>query len=384
MTLKSLLIVALAAAGTLAAPERLAAAEQSHGGLEVERPWARASLGAVKVGVAYLTIVNRGHGADRLIGLSTTVAGRAELHSTTMDQGVMKMRPVESLELAPGETVALEPGGLHVMLMGLQAPLREGEHFPLTLSFAEAGDMTVQVRIDSATASGPGEMDHANMDHGAHHGGHHGPPVEMTADDGPGLRLEVVADPENGWLLTLATENFTFAEDKANQPHEDGEGHAHLYVDGEKITRIYEETYRLERLTEGSHQIRVSLHANDHRHYEVDGEQVAAEVTVEAGPEETPESAYHIADLQILKRRVLGPNTLRVKEGEQVRLEWSSDEVTKLHLHGYDIKTDIERGDPTITTFEAHTAGRFPITSHGFGSDDHGHYTLLYLEVLPD
>ena len=126
------------------------------------------------------------------------------------------------------------------------------------------------------------------------------------------------------------------------------------------------------------------MHANDHRHYQSEGHQIAADVTVEAGADGKPEAALRIVDLQIRDRKVLGPGTLRVKEGEQVRLEWSSDEVTKLHLHGYDIETGIEQGDPTITTFEAHSAGRFPITSHGFGADDHGHYNLLYLEVLPD
>ena len=390
MTIKSLLILAVAAAGALGLAGPLAASDHA---LKVEQPWARASLGKVKVGAAYLTIVNQGHDADRLVALSSPVAERTELHSTTMDEGVMKMRPVESLEVAPGETVAFEPGGLHVMLMGLKQPLTEGESFPMTLRFAEAGDLVVQVQVDTATASGPsgmdhGGMDHASMDHSGHqedaHGAHHGNPLEMDSDSGPSLRLEVVVDPEEGWLLKLQTANFTYVKNHADQPHVDGEGHAHLYVDGEKVTRIYEETYRLESLPEGSHEIRVTLNSNDHRHYEVAGNQVAADVTVEAGANQKPEAAMHIVDLQIRDRKVLGPNTLRVTEGEQVRLEWSSDEATKLHLHGYDIETGIEQGDPTITTFEAHSAGRFPITAHGFGDHDHGHHNMLYLEVLPD
>ena len=374
------------------------AAAADEGSLKVTQPWARASLGQVKVGAAYLTIENHGQHADRLVGLASPVANHVELHNTIMDEGVMKMRPMEVLELAPGETAALEPGGMHVMLMGLKQPLKEGETFPMTLSFAEAGEVTIQVQVDKATASGPsgghggmdhatmdhGSMDHGSMDHAAHHEAHHGKAIEMDGESGPSLRLQVVGDPEEGWLIMLDTDNFAFSEAHADQPHQEGEGHAHLYVDGEKITRVYEDNYRVESLPEGSHEIRVSLHTNDHRHYQVDGHQVAADVTIEAGANEKPEAAIHVVDLQIRGRKVLGPDTVRVTEGEQVRLEWSSDEATELHLHGYDILTGIEQGDPTITSFEAHSAGRFPITSHGFGAHDHSHTTLLYLEVLPD
>ena len=77
----------------------------------------------------------------------------------------------------------------------------------------------------------------------------------------------------------------------------------------------------------------------------------------------------------------MGPKTLRVGEGERVRLQWSSDQPAEVHLHGYDIETKIEPGQPAVTAFDAETAGRFPVTAHGLGGEDHT--TLLYLEVLP-
>lgn len=73
--------------------------------------------------------------------------------------------------------------------------------------------------------------------------------------------------------------------------------------------------------------------------------------------------------------------TIRVTEGDLVELRWTADEAVELHLHGYDIRLDLKSGAPEMMTFEAHTAGRFPVSIHGSGGHDLG--TLLYLEVYP-
>jgi copper(I)-binding protein len=127
------------------------AAELTAGDLAIEGPWARASIGAARAGAAYLTVVNRGTAADRLVSVATPVAKRAGLHTTVTEGGVMKMRPAGAIEIPPGAT-ELAPGGLHVMLMGLQAPLMEGESFALTLTFERAGPLEVTIPILSATA----------------------------------------------------------------------------------------------------------------------------------------------------------------------------------------------------------------------------------------
>ena len=126
----------------------------------MQNPWARASAGAHRTGAAYLTLVNHGDKVDRLVGASTPAAERAELHAHLHENGVMRMRQVEAIEVHPGEPAVLAPGGLHVMLMGLAKPLEEGARFPLTLRFEKAGEVTVQVAVLKAGAAGPARATH--------------------------------------------------------------------------------------------------------------------------------------------------------------------------------------------------------------------------------
>lgn len=125
------------------------------GDLVIESPWARASIGTNRPAAAYFTITNEGQDDDHLIGLETPVAERAEVHATVNDGGVMKMLPVEDLDIKPAEKLTLEPGGLHVMLMGLRRPLKRGNSFPLTVRFEKAGSATVQVPVAGPGATEP-------------------------------------------------------------------------------------------------------------------------------------------------------------------------------------------------------------------------------------
>ena len=133
-----------------------ALADDKVGALTIEAAWARASAGAAQAGAAYVTIRNTGRAADRLIAASTPVARRAALHTAVMKANVMRMRPVDALTIAPSATTTLKPGGNHLMLMGLHAPLVEGRQFPLTLTFENAGEVTVTVTIGGIAARGPG------------------------------------------------------------------------------------------------------------------------------------------------------------------------------------------------------------------------------------
>lgn len=152
-----ILSVLFVVAAALALPA--AAHEYKLGGLEIIHPWARASAGDAKNGAAYLDVVNKGGETDRLIAASTPAADRAELHQHVSENGIMKMRPVEAIEIAPGQHIVLQPGGFHIMLMGLAAPLVEGESFPLTLTFEKAGNVEVSVTIASVATM--------HSDHGA-------------------------------------------------------------------------------------------------------------------------------------------------------------------------------------------------------------------------
>lgn len=122
----------------------------------VEGAWSRASIGTSRPGAAYMTIRNTGDEPVTLTGIRTELAMMPEIHRTsTNDQGVSSMAPTGEIEIGPGETVALEPGGLHAMLMRLQRPMVEGDEFLLMLIFSDGGEVEVDIPILGVAARGP-------------------------------------------------------------------------------------------------------------------------------------------------------------------------------------------------------------------------------------
>lgn len=138
----------------LAAGAAQAQTQTSTAPISIEDSWARATAPAAKTGAVYLTIVDRG-APDHLLALATPVAGTAELHETTMENNVMRMRPVNGLAVSAQGPVTLAPGGYHVMLMGLKQPLQQGQTFPLTLTFQHAGAVQALVTVQAIGAGGP-------------------------------------------------------------------------------------------------------------------------------------------------------------------------------------------------------------------------------------
>ena len=131
-------------AGVLLAMPALAH-EYKLGSLEIEHPWARPSN--VQNGAAYMTITTMGKDSDRLVSVTSPVADAVELHTHIMDGNIMRMRPVDGIDVMPGKPTELKPGGFHVMLLGLKHPLVAGSTFPLTLTFEKAGSMSVDVAV---------------------------------------------------------------------------------------------------------------------------------------------------------------------------------------------------------------------------------------------
>lgn len=130
------------------------------GSLTIQQPWVRATPKGATVAGGYMAIKNEGTAADRLIGGSSTAAARFEVHSMSMEQGVMRMRPVTGgLEIKPGATVELKPGGLHVMLMDLKGPLEKGQRVKGTLVFEKAGTVPVEYSVE-AIGGAPGGHAH--------------------------------------------------------------------------------------------------------------------------------------------------------------------------------------------------------------------------------
>jgi copper(I)-binding protein len=123
-------------------------------GPKVEAPWARATVAAQRTGGAYLRIDNAAGAADRLIGASSAAAERVELHTMSMQGDVMRMRQVDAIDVPAGEAVELKPGGQHLMLVGLKAPLRDGETIAVELRFEKAGTMTVSVPVRTGPMAG--------------------------------------------------------------------------------------------------------------------------------------------------------------------------------------------------------------------------------------
>ena len=124
------------------------------GSLKINHPWARATAPGAAAGGGFLKIDNTG-AADRLVSAQAGVASAVELHTMAMDGNVMRMSKLErGIELPAGQSVVLQPGGLHIMFIDLKAPLKEGEKFPLKLKFEKAGEVTVEVKVEA-----PGAMD---------------------------------------------------------------------------------------------------------------------------------------------------------------------------------------------------------------------------------
>lgn len=141
------------------------------GPITIEGAYARASLGQAPNSAAYMTLSTAGEG-DHLLGGASPAAQAVELHTHSMnDQGVMRMRPVEVIEVMPDAPAVLQPGGLHVMLINLTERLEEGGSLPLTLNFARAGEVTFDVPVRGVRAGAAGGMDHGEMSHdGMDHG----------------------------------------------------------------------------------------------------------------------------------------------------------------------------------------------------------------------
>ena len=124
------------------------------GSLHIAHSWARATAQGQRNGGAYLEIDNRGSTGDRLVGARGDVAESVQLHRMAMEGNVMHMREVKAIDIPAGGKLTLAPGGYHIMLLGLKAPLAVGSSFPLTLTFEKAGEVKVEVHVESAIPAG--------------------------------------------------------------------------------------------------------------------------------------------------------------------------------------------------------------------------------------
>lgn len=139
------------------------------GELTIDHPWSRELPPNAPAGAAYFTLKNAG-AADRLLGASTPRAQKSELHTHVHQDGLMKMQRISAVDVPAQGEVTFQPGGNHVMLFGLDKPLKAGDEFPLTLEFEKAGKVEVQVQVQVESADGHGMGHQMPMDHGSHQG----------------------------------------------------------------------------------------------------------------------------------------------------------------------------------------------------------------------
>jgi copper(I)-binding protein len=146
----------LALVAMLAAPASASAQDIRKGAITVSRPWSRATAPRATIGAGFLAIRSSAAQPDRLVGATSPRAERVEIHTMSLENGVMRMRPLANGVAVPprGQTI-LAPGGIHLMLIGLKAPLKRGERIPATLRFARAGAVTIHFTVAGAGAAAP-------------------------------------------------------------------------------------------------------------------------------------------------------------------------------------------------------------------------------------
>ncbi|MBY0333009.1 MAG: copper chaperone PCu(A)C [Acetobacteraceae bacterium] len=151
----------LAALAALALTHPAAAHDYRAGDIAIGHPWTRAVAAGAPTAAGYMTLRNDGSVPDRLLSASTPMARTVELHETALADGIMRMRPLTSgLVIPAGETVRLEPGGIHAMLMGPSVPFARGARVPLTLRFERAGEVTVELAVEAPGARGGDHQGH--------------------------------------------------------------------------------------------------------------------------------------------------------------------------------------------------------------------------------
>ena len=171
----------------------LPAKSDQAGSIHVLSPWSRALPATSPNGAVYLTVTNHSQQSERLVGVLSPIADRAELHTHRLEGGMMKMRRIESVALPPHETVSFVPGGNHIMLIGLKQPLKQGNQFPIVLQFEQAEDIILDVIVKAIGAASASHTDH---DHGGtqtHQTGHKHKHAQDSTDDStaPTRRFEL-------------------------------------------------------------------------------------------------------------------------------------------------------------------------------------------------
>ncbi len=228
-----------------------------------------------------------------------------------------------------------------------------------------AGDpaSTTTTTAVSTTSTTMEMTDGTNDGHGDGHDGHEHEEVtrEVDAASAPEVSNLRVTEVASGWMVEFDVTGHEFSQAAKDGPHVDGQGHAHLYVNGTKLATIFGPVYLIDELPEGEHTISVTLNSNDHATLTRNGEPIGAMamVTVEAGV--SPTATVTIENGEPSD----GIVRVEVTAGDTVILEVISDTTDEVHVHGLDIYGAAVAGEPLLMTFEATLAGIWEIELEG-------------------
>ena len=247
-------------------------------------------------------------------------------------------------------------------------------------------DSVVSEIVDVSTTLQTDEVKTSHDDHDSHnhdngHTAHSHEPIEVNKDlPIPILSIEVVKDPKSGWNLFLNIENFKFNAEAASTEHVDGEGHAHLYINEKKITRLYGSSFFIEELNEGKNNIRVELSSNNHSPLAVDGEIIDASFLIEIVQSTDSESDVNNQNVQeenqevTYDANVFLPNStpdklevLNFELNEKIYINFTSEAEREIHVHGYDIHFMVYPDKENVLELELTIAGEFEIEDHDGG-----------------
>lgn len=225
---------------------------------------------------------------------------------------------------------------------------------------------------------------------------------DVDADGAPSVDFDIEPDPHGGWNVRINTDGFEFTPDEVNGDAAGGQGHAHIYVDDAKFARVYSEYYHLpaSAVPEGEHTVMVTLNADDHSSWAVDGEAIAASATVtgaegtghgdhshgaedqshgddtenaQEGDDAEPTDEGDTAADHVLTYTIADGTAepqleqQSVEQGSTVRIEITGDVADEYHLHGYDVTAEAAAGETAVLEFTADMTGRYELETHESG-----------------
>lgn len=244
---------------------------QNNGKVTLSGAVANALPGNEQTVLVSLKIKNEGP-PQRVVSVSSVDADHGMIHG--VEPNVEALLPANS-------SASLGNDGVHFMLMKVKGELEEGRLLTLKVTLDPAGEVVTKARYSSKPVSGHGSHQMAgadDTDEDNKMAGMHKVPADEPQ---PNLEISVSEDRDTGgWTVNVDTKNFQFAKELADGDHVAGTGHGHIYINGVKLGRVYENVTTIGALPKGSHVVRVTLNTNDHQTYMVAGKRVTATAAI--------------------------------------------------------------------------------------------------------